>query len=196
MFLYALVSALIFPTHAFKPVACYSYKPGSVKVEWTAYKFTEKTGVKGTFKTVTTSVKAPPQSETELLLGTSFEIDALSVNTDNPARDITLSEHFFKLMTSPKITGFIKGVKDGTAMVELKMNGVTKIVKFKYEKKDGKFIATGSLDVLEFAMEPSMKKINESCYELHKGADGVSKTWSTVDLTITAEPVFTCKGKK
>lgn len=196
MFLYALLTALIFPTHALKPVPCYAYKAGSVKVEWTAYKFTEKTGVKGTFKTITTNIKTPPQSEDEMLLATTFEIDALTVDSGNAARDTTLSEHFFKLMKSPKISGNIKGIKEGVAIVELKMNDVTRLINFKYEKKDGKLFATGTIDVLDFSMQPSLKKINESCFELHKGADGVSKTWSTVDLSITAEPVFTCKKGK
>jgi polyisoprenoid-binding protein YceI len=196
VFFFALAAALIFPTHALKPVSCYAYKQGSVKVEWTAYKFTEKTGVKGTFKTISTRFTTPPQSEDEMLLATTFEIDSLSVDSGNAARDMNVSQNFFKLMIAPKITGRIKGIKDGKAIVELKMNDVTRLVDFKYEKKDGKILATSSIDILDFSMQPSLKKINEVCYELHKGKDGISKTWSTIDLSISAEPIFTCKKGK
>lgn len=195
MFLYLLFTSLISPSHALMPVSCFMVIKDSLKVEWTAYKFTEKTGVKGTFKTITPKVKGAPQTVDEMVLQTSFEIDSLSVDTGNQARDTTLSEHFFKLMKNPKITGNITGIKDGKAMVSLTMNDVTRLVPFTYVNKNGTLTATGSIDVMDFAMSTSMKKINESCRELHKGADGVSKTWSTVDLVITATPVNTCKKK-
>ncbi|MCC6137085.1 MAG: YceI family protein [Bdellovibrionaceae bacterium] len=200
MFLYLLFSSLL-ATHALtpaqplKPVSCYGYKQDSIVVEWTAYKFTEKTGVKGSHKKVTAKIIGVPQSVDEMIAATSFEVDALSVDTANPARDITLKDNFFKLIKSPKITGKILSLKDGTAKVEISMNGTTKAIDFKVASSDAKITATAGIDILDFGMSASLKKINEACYELHKGKDGVSKTWSTVDLSITAEPVQLCKKK-
>lgn len=195
MFLYVLLLSLVTPSHALKPVSCYSYKPETIKLEWTAYKFTEKTGVKATFKTIKHTIQGAPQSVADMVTKTSFDIDATSVDSGNPARDITLTEHFFKVMKNTKISGKVVSLKDGVAKVDLTMNGVTKSVDFKVEANDTKVDATATIDILDFSMNASLKKINESCFELHKGKDGVSKTWSTVDLHITAEPQFTCKKK-
>lgn len=194
MLLYFIFNSLL-SAQAAPPVACYGYKQDSVRIEWTGYKFTEKTGVKGAHKKVSTKIKGAPQSVNEMIAATSFEVDVMSVDTANPARDNTLRENFFKLMKSDKITGKILSLKDSVAQVELTMNGTTKTVAFKVESSDSKISATAAIDILDFGMSPSLKKINEVCYELHKGTDGISKTWSTVDLNITAEPVQLCKKK-
>lgn len=194
MFLSVLFTVFISPSQALQPVlSCYTFAPESIKVEWTAYKFTDKTAVKGRLKTATAKISGTPQTLDEALPKTSFEVDALSVETDNPARDITLRDNFFKLMKDTKISGRILSVKNDVAKVELKMNGVVKTVDFKVQKTDPVVSATGTIDILDFAMKPSFQKIQEACKVLHTGTDGKSKTWSTVDLNISAQPINNCK---
>ncbi|MCE9501370.1 MAG: hypothetical protein K8R21_12860 [Leptospira sp.] len=44
---------LFLTSEIFSESCDYSYNPSATSVQWTAYKFTEKTGVKGTFKKIT-----------------------------------------------------------------------------------------------------------------------------------------------
>lgn len=199
MFIITLLAAavLVPNANALQPVPCYGYKKDSVVVEWTAFKFTEKTPVKGRLKNVQTRINGAPQTQDEMILSTSFEIDAMSVDSGDPARDINLKEHFFKHINSPKIVGKVVSLASQIVRVELQMNGVTKPVEFKLTTNtDAKISAVGIIDVVDFSMNEALKKINEACFELHKGKDGVSKTWSTVELTISAEPMQTCKKGK
>lgn len=173
---------------ALKKVQHAEYK--NIVVEWTGYKYTEKAAVKGQLKTIKASIKGRPRTLEQLLLATSFEVDSLSVDSGDAARDSNLREHFFKLMKSPKITGKILSYKDNVAQVELMLNGVSQQVPFTVTKEGAMISATGEIDILNFSMQPSLKKINEICFELHKGKDGVSKTWNQVNLLIKAETLF------
>ena len=105
MFLF--LTALLF-SHAQSPVGCtYSYQPNSLKIEWTAFKFTEKKGVKASFTGF--QLNAPQASPTlnDLFLKTSIEIDPQSVASGDPARDTNLRDAFFKKMLGSKIKGTV-----------------------------------------------------------------------------------------
>lgn len=195
MFLFSAAFALVSISSSAAPSACYSYKENSIRVEWTGFKFTEKTAVKGALLKVETKTNPNPKSISEMLTSTSFVVDALSVDSGNVARDLNLKESFFKLMKTTSINGKISAYDKNVAQVEINMNGIKKIISFKTNTTETKVTATGSIDLLDFAMQNSLKKINEVCYELHKGKDGVSKTWSTVDLNITAEISSVCNKK-
>lgn len=194
MFLYSFLLPLFLSmSYALDTTSCFEYKPNSIEVQWTAYKFTEKKGVSGKLKSVETVLVGKPQSVEDLMLATSFTIDPLSVDSGDAGRDKTLRENFFKLLKLPKISGKIVSFASNIARVELQMNGVTKAVEFKISSVAPKIQATATIDILDFAMADIFKKLHESCQELHKGKDGVSKTWSTVDLAISAEPTQLCK---
>lgn len=186
MFSYFLITALLFSANASQARSCYTLDPNSVKVEWTAYKFTEKTPVKGYLKTAKATVSAPGKTLEDMLQKTSFEVDALSVDTENPVRDATLRDNFFSLMANTKITGRILSINNNNVNVEMVMNNVKKTVKFKLRKGDPVVSAVATIDILDFAMTKSFNKIQEACEILHKGADNKAKTWSTVDLHISA----------
>jgi hypothetical protein len=42
------------------------------------------------------------------------------------------------------------------------------------------------MDVLDFALDGALKDLNRTCEVLHRGPDGVSKTWSEVELKLIA----------
>ena len=165
-------------------------------VEWTGYKYSEKAPVKGQLKILQIKVDGQPQTLEQLLPLTRFEVDSLSVDSGNVARDQNLREYFFKLMKTPKILGKILSYSKGEAQVELVLNGVVQKVPFKITQNKQSLSASAEIDVLDFAMGPSLKKINEICFDLHKGKDGVSKTWSHVSLLITADVVFSQQNTK
>ena len=41
----------------------------------------------------------------------------------------------------------------------------------------------GTLNLEDFKAESALASISEACFDLHKGADGISKTWSEVGIS-------------
>ncbi|MCB0392555.1 MAG: YceI family protein [Bdellovibrionales bacterium] len=175
----------------------FSIENGSQTLTWTAFKTSKKLGVNGTFndfqviritpqKTIDTSIE-------QWLKNHSFAINVKSVNTKNPQRDKTLFEHFFSLLkTSIEytpgdkfITGKLKKIdkdKPGLLMAELDINKVKKAIPMTYSYKDNWLELKGHIDLLDFNLNDAHKSLHKSCFELHKGDDGISKTWTDVDL--------------
>ena len=51
---------------------------------------------------------------------------------------------------------------------------------------DKKFSMATKMDVLNWNAKSSLDSLNLICKELHKGLDGISKTWSEVAINITS----------
>ncbi|MBY0313962.1 MAG: YceI family protein [Bdellovibrionales bacterium] len=178
-------------------IAACTYSLVNTKIEWTGYKFTEKTGVPGTFREVTINQPSQASSIDELIASSSFFINAASVDSGVEIRDQSLRDFFFKTMASPYIRGYVEGYdsKKKTASVLLNMNGVSRAESFKLAATKSEVTATGTIDLLNFMMSKSLESINKKCYDLHKGKDGISKTWSEVGLKISAQISESCKSK-
>ena len=195
----ALTLALVVrPVAAAAENCTYSVDPNGISLVWTAFKFTEKTAVNGKFNTRTVSGPSSASSPMELAKGLSMEIDAGSVETDNPARNATIGEFFFgKFKPTAKIQAAVAAVKGddqkGTIEMKITMNGVSRVVPFAYTATpEGEVVAKGSIDMLDFALKDAHDSIHQTCEELHKGKDGVSKTWTDVDLTVTGRFARSC----
>jgi polyisoprenoid-binding protein YceI len=171
----------------------YELVKDSVHTDWTAFKTSEKVAVNGTFKKIQVKGITKGKSLAALAKTIDVEIDSASVDTGNPARDATLNEFFFaKLMG--KISGKVKKVseKDHTLELALTMNKVQKTVPMTYEEQGESFVLKGDIDILNFKGEAAHKSIAEKCKDLHKGKDGISKTWTEVKLIIKADVKKTC----
>lgn len=178
----------------------YRLESDSIHVEWTGYKTTEKAGVKGSFKAV--MVKAPAggaKNIAKALEGATFSIDSTTVTSGNDARDASLREAFFmKLIHAEKISGKLKKVQleanAGRAILQLELNGKKKSipVELRVDPSD-QITLSGEIDVLHFGAENALQSLHQKCEELHKGKDGVSKTWSTV--LIAASGKLSCQKK-
>lgn len=188
----------------------YQLDPSTAKVEWTGFKTTKKVRVNGTFDRVTFRgvketedvVVAKFKSVGAMLSGVRVEIDGVSVNSGNPARDQRLSQFFFGNMAGKgAIKAALSGVhgKDsGTAELKLEMNKRKKSVHVAYkltEKAGGgaELEITGALDVLDFGAGESVAALGEACLDLHKGEDGISKTWSEAEIRLTASVKKECE---
>jgi hypothetical protein len=190
-----LILTLTLPCLARAANCTYELDTQSVKVSWTAFKTTAKTPVGGSFTSVEVSAKSKKKKILgDLLNGVHAAIavkDAKSLSTGNPTRDQTLFDHFFSKFKNATIDGSVKNAKgsgtEGDLKLNVKMNGKTVAVPLHYTlATDGNFEAKGSLDILDFALQAPFDELHQNCEVLHKGADGVSKTWSTVDLKLTA----------
>jgi polyisoprenoid-binding protein YceI len=182
----------VFPLlRASTEICLFSIDSSSTKLTWTAFKTPKKIGVDGSFDKVQLMFSKENYADLdELLKGSTFEIDALTVNTKNPDRDKKIKKFFFEKMKNKDIKGKVISLEPASkvAMVELSMNGVTNKVPFNYEENGELLQLKAAIDVLTWKLDKSLNAIHEACKTLHMG-----KTWSDVNLKIEAKLVKTCK---
>ncbi len=173
----------------------YSIDKDSIEVGWVGFKFTNKTGVPGKFSRFEADLPESAESLTELLQGVKFEIDTLSVDSGDPIRDKSLREALFGIIADGgKISGKVAKIDGNEAYVALTMNGVERSVPLSFSvNEDGLLEAEGTIDMLDFAMNDAFASIHKRCELLHTGTDGVSKTWTVVDLKLQAKVLENCK---
>jgi len=162
----------------------FSVEPKTVTINWTGYKTTSKIPVKGEFKTVEISNIKEASTALEALNGTKFSIPVSSIFSGDDERDGKLKKLFFGVMDATiSLTGTVNLKDDGAGTVNLSMNGVSKEIPVSYTIKDQLVEFNGTLDILDdFKAQAALESINTACLELHKGPDGVSKTWSEVAI--------------
>lgn len=158
-------------------------------VKWTAFKTTAKVGVGGAFDQVNVTAGEKSTRITEVLQGIKFSIPTNSTNTNNPERDTKIIESFFGTMEGTDlIIGQVNSVDgddvSGFCTVFLTMNNIENEVRLDYFVSENKVILKGEIDVLNWNGSASITALNEVCKDLHKGEDGVTKTWSVVELYI------------
>tara|TARA_B110000037_G_scaffold222588_1_gene298181 strand:+ start:9536 stop:10180 length:645 start_codon:yes stop_codon:yes gene_type:complete len=176
----------------------YSVNPKKLKFEWAAFKTTEKIRVNGTFNKIELLNKKAEESIPELLLDTRFIIHLNSLNSANKIRDKKIIDLFFGNLTNKaEFLGYIKDVKGdnkkGEALVVLEINGMKELVNMKYKMKNAHLKLAGDLDLLEWKTRDSFEAINTACKELHTGKDGVSKTWTDINIIISTVLNKDCK---
>jgi hypothetical protein len=165
---------------------------------WTAYKTTQKVAVGGTFNSVKLSEMKPGGTLTAAFTGLSAEIEGASIESGNPARNATVAAAFFaKFAEQAKITAQITGAsgdeKLGLFMINVTMNNVTRSLQLRHEgMKDGTLVAKTVINMLDFGLQGAFDSIHKTCEALHTGDDGVSKTWTEVELSITADVTKKC----
>ena len=64
------------------------------------------------------------------------------------------------------------------------MNGITKDVELTLKTAGAKTALSGVLNLDNWDGQTAIESLNKVCFDVHKGADGVSKTWSDVKLDI------------
>lgn len=175
------------------PACTYSADPKDIKLEWTAYKFTTKKAVKGTF--TGTHVTGPTSAKTlaDLAMGLKMDIDGATFESGDPGRNVTVRDFFFKLFNPPfkmsaKVTQFNGNDSQGNMMIDITMNGVTKTIPFAYTATpDGVLTAKSGIDVMDFKLNSAFASLHDACEEMHTGEDGVSKTWPDVDISLVGK---------
>lgn len=159
-------------------------KPEGTSVKWTAYKTTEKVPVGGEFKILKFDKKegASPQ---EALNGLTFSIPVSSLFTKDAGRDEKLKSFFFGVMLDTElIKGTIK-FANNQYMATLTMNGVTNDLPLEFSIADERRVTlTGTMQLKDWNALGAVESINKACFDLHKGADGVSKTWEDVAIEV------------
>jgi hypothetical protein len=154
----------------------------STKVNWTAFKTTEKIAVGGSFKSIELKDTKTGETPEEVLEGAAFSIPVSSLYTNNPDRDSKLLKFFFGTLKNTELLAGTLNFRDNKCYMTLTMNDVTKQIVTEYTFENKVFTLNATLNLVEFGGEKAVAAINEACLELHKGKDGVSKTWELVDI--------------
>lgn len=166
----------------------YQVDPASAKLTWTGYKFTEKTGVSGTFDNIDlqqTEAKTPQDAFESV----KFRVDTASVNSQNPERDKKLALYIFGALADPgSIAGSVSQVdlKKGTASAVLTLNGIKKSLDFSVNNDKMNYTFESKIDLGDFKMSKSLEALHIACEKLHIGKDGKSVTWPEVGIKIVA----------
>ncbi|EOQ95801.1 YceI-like domain protein [Leptospira wolbachii serovar Codice str. CDC] len=190
--------ALCFSTGLFAQENCiYEYDPSQTSLEWTAFKFTEKTGVKGKFDSIKVVGKQKDKSKFGAVNSLQFQIDSSSVNSGVPDRDGKIKKFFFgSVKGNKKISGTFSEItagETGTAKLNLRLGNSKVSVPVNFVWKDDAVEVTGTVDVVTLGLQSGLGKLNAECNDLHKGSDGVSKLWPTVDVKVVSTLKKICK---
>jgi hypothetical protein len=171
----------------------YSYESNTSSLEWTAFKFTDKTPVKGTFNEIKIEGSKTADDEKEMIESLTFTINTNSVETQNEERNGKIVKLFFGSINTDAITGKVKSLGDnGEAIIEIKMNNSAQEVAGNYTLDEGLFSFTATIDVMKWNAGKGISLLNEACKVLHTGPDGKSKLWSEVDLSFTTQLKSEC----
>lgn len=159
-------------------------KPEATTVKFTAYKTTEKVPVGGQFNVLKFDQKTGSTPQ-EALNDLSFSIPITGLFTDNEARDLKLKTSFFGEMLNPEfIKGTIKYVNN-KYVASITMNNVTKDLPLDVKITDKRRVAmTATMQLKDWDALGALSALNKVCFDLHKGADGVSKTWEEVAINV------------
>lgn len=170
----------------------YRYNEGTSKLTWTGYKTTAKKGVPGSFNEITVSSEQN-EDPRRVIESINFSIKTSSVETNDESRNQKISTLFFDVMNTPFIEGKIKELKDdGKAVFEIMMNGISIDVEGDYTLEGAMFKWSKDVDVSAWNGLMAVESLNEACKDLHTGEDGVSKTWSEVNLSLEVELLSDC----
>ncbi|WP_225034783.1 YceI family protein [Winogradskyella sp. SM1960] len=163
----------------------YIVKSEATNVKWTAYKTTDKVPVAGEFATLNFEDKegATPEAALNNL---EFSIPVSSLFTMDDIRDEKLKNSFFGVMLNPEfLTGKIKYANEAYS-AEVTMNGVTKDLPLEVNITDERRVSMkATMNLEDWDALGALESLNKVCFDLHKGADGVSKTWEDVAIEVS-----------
>jgi len=93
--------------------ACfYSYNKELTVLEWTAFKFTEKKGVTGTFNEINISGVERSDDPKKLIESLTFTIPTATVETQNEERNGKIAKLFFGTIGTEEIRGNVTGWRE------------------------------------------------------------------------------------
>lgn len=170
-----------------KSTAAFSLENAKNQIDFIAYKTTEKVPVGGQFKKVDIISGGEGSTIKEAINNTEFSIPVSSLFTKNSSRDYKIKKFFFGIMDNTKLlSGKLVIENDSIGYANIKMNGVTEKVPFLYNIESNTFSLKATMDVTKWNAIDALNSLNLVCKDLHRGADGVSKTWSEVSLDIVS----------
>ena len=167
----------------------------NTEVNWIGYKTNEKTPVSGSFSEFSSDRENQSfNSIDDLVDGLNFSISSLSSSSADDIRDLNLKNYFFKYLTDNfKINGTLGRPINDSIDVYFDVLEKNNPIRFAYStylttsKYSNKIIhIKGKLNLVNQFNGEAFNSIHKQCFDLHKGSDGISKTWEEVDVHIKA----------
>ena len=156
------------------------------EINWTAFKTSDKVPVKGKFTKLNIIKSSPGKTFIETLNGTEFSIPVSSIFSNNADRDNKLKTLFFGVMKNAEILSGTIHISDATSgYVDFSMNGIIEKLPFSCTVSDKSIEIKTIMNTDTWQAQAAITSINNACLDLHKGADGISKTWSDVAIDIS-----------
>ena len=156
-------------------------------INWIAYKTTDKVPVKGQFQKVNITAGGEGDTAKEAINNAEFSIPVSSIFTQDSSRDFKIRKFFFGIMDKTELlSGKLVLENDSIGYADLTMNSTTKKLPFKYTLNGKEFSLNATMNISDWQAQNALDSLNTACKDLHKGADGVSKTWDDVALNITS----------
>lgn len=154
---------------------------GQLGVKWTGFKTEKKAPVSGTFKDIALDI-TKSDDLTMFLKSAKVKIETISFDSKNPFRDNNITSTLFSLATSKYITGSISSVNidKKILMLDITMNEVKKTIPMKYTMSEGKIVAMGTIEILDFGMKNSFIEFAKKCAGFHQ-----NKSFSDVNIEFT-----------
>ncbi|MFN0729858.1 YceI family protein [Polaribacter gochangensis] len=167
--------------------AAFSLDKANNSINWVAYKTTDKIAVKGEFKKVNITKNGNGNTAKDAINNAEFSIPVSSIFSNLDDRDYKLRKFFFGVMDNTSLVSGKLMLKDETkGVASITMNGVTADLPFTYTLEGKVFNLNATMNLDHWNAQNAVKSLNEICKDLHKAADGISKTWSEVDINITS----------
>jgi len=170
----------------------YSVDASTTEVNWTAYKTTAKTPVKGIFTSLKIEKPIKSDSKQGAFANLEFNIPVSSFFSKDEVRDNKIKKLFFGVMKETSlISGYFSNIigneEEGSMSLNLKMNGELVAIPMKYTISDNKVEINGTINnLMDWKMKDAFKSLHKACQLLHTGEDGISRTWEDVAISATA----------
>ena len=165
----------------------------NTEVNWIGYKTNDKTPGSGSFSEFSSDRENQSfNSIDDLVDGLNFSISSLSSSSADDIRDLNLKNYFFKYLTDNfKINGTLGRPINDSIDVYFDVLEKNNPIRFAYStylttsKYSNKIIQVkGKLNLVNQFNGEAFNSIHKQCFDLHKGSDGISKTWEEVDVYI------------
>ncbi len=166
----------------------WTFNPDASNIKWTGFKTTDKIGVHGEFKQFNIKGIDKDVSLANTIQHALVKVNIFSVFSGNESRDKKLIASLFQKMSSTDmIEGRVLKIddKNHTADVVFNMNAHEKKVTMSMNVDESKGVIQlkGKIDLIkDFGADEAMAIFHEACKDKHTGKDGISKTWSEVDI--------------
>ncbi len=156
-------------------------------VKWTGFKTSEKLAVSGTFEAVQVTDVKDGNTPEEVLEGAKVRVAISSINSGLEERDGKLKMILFGSMENTTDVFGVISFKNGKTYIKFTLNNVSKEYEVQSKFSNNLFVINTTVDLADFKANAAVDALNTACGDLHKGADGVSKTWTEVEIEGTIE---------
>ena len=165
----------------------YSFNSSKTKIIWNGFKTTDRIKVTGQFESFKSSRDGLEYNTLEELVnGLDFSISTASSVSGDPVRDMNLKDYFFRQLTKNfTLNGTLGFPKGGSIPVTFNTLLGSKTVDLDFTFENNLVEIKGILDIgVDLGGVLAYDSIHEKCEQLHTGGDGVSKTWTEVEVLV------------